>query len=330
MKHKQARKKKRIFLSWCGQKLTSFVRFGKVLFIFIFLLWLCISRSLCESEMIGVDPFLSSTQKNSNLANAASLLWYAYQSLPYPSNQVNWAGTYLIGSLSPAYLPFHRSQILSFLIGPQISYPAWFFPCLLVWKCHIDVRGLSAQARPHLYFCSSAFSVLVWICYDKILSEIYSFLFRLFFFDLAAPLCFSISMGSPRVSIWHENLIKFILYLKNLTFLIQPPCWHIPYLSLFIYLFRILYPLTHTPSRPHSRPLSRKTSLPINPPRPGRLWHRILIQTPSPGPRHARLSGTYCLRRRKSKRDCYPDLPDRSRRAGWTSEAGCGRHRRGL
>lgn len=29
---------------------------------------------------------------NSNLSNAASLLWHAYKSLSGPSNEVNWAG----------------------------------------------------------------------------------------------------------------------------------------------------------------------------------------------------------------------------------------------
>jgi len=32
----------------------------------------------------------------SNLANAASLLWHAYKSLPEPSSQVNWAGFYVL------------------------------------------------------------------------------------------------------------------------------------------------------------------------------------------------------------------------------------------
>ncbi|PTB69673.1 GAF domain-like protein [Trichoderma citrinoviride] len=32
----------------------------------------------------------------SNLSNAASLLWHAYKSLPAPSNQVNWAGFYVL------------------------------------------------------------------------------------------------------------------------------------------------------------------------------------------------------------------------------------------
>lgn len=29
-----------------------------------------------------------------NLANTASLLWHAYKSLPSPSKDVNWAGTF--------------------------------------------------------------------------------------------------------------------------------------------------------------------------------------------------------------------------------------------
>ncbi|GAB1313992.1 hypothetical protein MFIFM68171_04202 [Madurella fahalii] len=40
-----------------------------------------------------------------NLANAASLLWHAYKSLPSPSNQVNWAGFYTFDSLSPPSRP---------------------------------------------------------------------------------------------------------------------------------------------------------------------------------------------------------------------------------
>ncbi|KAK9445656.1 hypothetical protein VB005_00768 [Metarhizium brunneum] len=32
----------------------------------------------------------------SNLANAASLLWHAYRSLPSPSKEVNWAGFYVL------------------------------------------------------------------------------------------------------------------------------------------------------------------------------------------------------------------------------------------
>ncbi|KAL2264805.1 hypothetical protein VTJ83DRAFT_7315 [Remersonia thermophila] len=40
-----------------------------------------------------------------NLSNAAALLWHAYQSLPSPSNQVNWAGFYTFDPLSPANRP---------------------------------------------------------------------------------------------------------------------------------------------------------------------------------------------------------------------------------
>lgn len=36
------------------------------------------------------------TDRASNLANAASLLWHAYKSLPAPSNEVNWAGKHLV------------------------------------------------------------------------------------------------------------------------------------------------------------------------------------------------------------------------------------------
>ncbi|KAH6609657.1 GAF domain-like protein [Trichoderma cornu-damae] len=32
----------------------------------------------------------------SNLSNAASLLWHAFKSLPAPSNEVNWAGFYVL------------------------------------------------------------------------------------------------------------------------------------------------------------------------------------------------------------------------------------------
>lgn len=36
----------------------------------------------------------------SNLANTASLLWHAFHALPSPSNQVNWAGFYVLDPLS--------------------------------------------------------------------------------------------------------------------------------------------------------------------------------------------------------------------------------------
>ncbi|KAH6649906.1 GAF domain-like protein [Chaetomium tenue] len=44
-----------------------------------------------------------------NLSNVASLLWHAYQSLPSPSNEVNWTGFYTLDALSP---PSRRQLIL--------------------------------------------------------------------------------------------------------------------------------------------------------------------------------------------------------------------------
>lgn len=40
-----------------------------------------------------------------NLANAASLLWHAYKSLPGPSDQVNWAGFYVLDPKSSPAKP---------------------------------------------------------------------------------------------------------------------------------------------------------------------------------------------------------------------------------
>ncbi|RYP19186.1 hypothetical protein DL765_003501 [Monosporascus sp. GIB2] len=45
-----------------------------------------------------------------NLANAASLLWHAYKSLPSPSNYVNWAGFYTLD-------PKHASRP-QLILGP--------------------------------------------------------------------------------------------------------------------------------------------------------------------------------------------------------------------
>ncbi|XP_044721340.1 GAF domain-containing protein [Hirsutella rhossiliensis] len=48
-------------------------------------------------ERLSADTYLNaSTDGDSNLANAASLLWHAYKSLPPPSSQVNWAGFYVL------------------------------------------------------------------------------------------------------------------------------------------------------------------------------------------------------------------------------------------
>ena len=44
--------------------------------------------------MICIQIFIA--DQTSNLANAASLLWHAYKSLPSPSSEVNWAGFYVL------------------------------------------------------------------------------------------------------------------------------------------------------------------------------------------------------------------------------------------
>ncbi|KAH8893221.1 GAF domain-like protein [Thozetella sp. PMI_491] len=51
---------------------------------------------LMQAEGLFID------QRNwiCNTANAASLLWHAFKSLPSPSNRVNWAGFYTLDPLS--------------------------------------------------------------------------------------------------------------------------------------------------------------------------------------------------------------------------------------
>lgn len=51
---------------------------------------------------------------SSNLANASSLLWHAYKSLPSPSCHVNWAGFYTL----------NRSQCSALILGPFHGRPA--------------------------------------------------------------------------------------------------------------------------------------------------------------------------------------------------------------
>ncbi|AEO62437.1 uncharacterized protein THITE_2106590 [Thermothielavioides terrestris NRRL 8126] len=55
-----------------------------------------------QNESVVTNPLFSQV---CNLANAASLLWHAYKSLPSPSNQVNWAGFYTRDPLSPPSAP---------------------------------------------------------------------------------------------------------------------------------------------------------------------------------------------------------------------------------
>lgn len=60
-----------------------------------------------------------------NLANAASLLWHAYKSLPAPSKEVNWAGMYTLVAF-----PFHTIIVPNCpLLGTQFSrYDLVLFP----------------------------------------------------------------------------------------------------------------------------------------------------------------------------------------------------------
>jgi hypothetical protein len=58
------------------------------------------------------DRTLSHFSRASNLANAASLLWYAYKSLPAPSCEVNWAGKSLFFDLSS--FPLSSPHMLMF------------------------------------------------------------------------------------------------------------------------------------------------------------------------------------------------------------------------
>ncbi|KAM3433887.1 hypothetical protein MY4824_005751 [Beauveria thailandica] len=48
---------------------------------------------VCGEGRVDSSGFSSSI---SNLSNAAALLWHAYQSLPAPSNRVNWSGFYVL------------------------------------------------------------------------------------------------------------------------------------------------------------------------------------------------------------------------------------------
>lgn len=164
---------------------------------------------------------------------------------------------------------------------------------------------------PNLCFLSPGLDL--WLGQKNLSELILSFfLVRLAIsFDLAAPLPFSISMGVLGSQFGMRTLFMLSILKPHITSF-SPLVDKIQFLALFdlsfpcLFFFflkkksRILYPLTHTSLQPHSRPLSRKTSMPINPPRSGRLRNRFLIRTPSCGPRHARLSRTYCLRLRKS------------------------------
>ncbi|QUC23047.1 uncharacterized protein UV8b_07288 [Ustilaginoidea virens] len=57
-----------------------------------------VTKSDAYEQVLLQAEGLMTDQRNwvCNLANAASLLWHAYRSLPSPSNAVNWAGFYVV------------------------------------------------------------------------------------------------------------------------------------------------------------------------------------------------------------------------------------------
>lgn len=283
----------------------------------------------CCSELGWLGLLIPTFQKKfSNLANAASLLWYAYQSLPYPSNEVNWAGTYLMHFLFLSLLPLLNLRFLAFFIERWILFlPICACHCLILLDSFLvhfvsklgdsrpalsaqdrSFRTLSTSLNPRYHFfsifCLSCFlSPGLDFCCDRILTEIYPFIVR-----LASTLLHPCPSRSRWASSGQfDRRTLFMLSTLKARIPHSAPLLTIcnsrhfsTYHSLVFFKYRILHPLTRTPLQPHSRPLSRKTSMSINPPRPGRLRNRILIRTPFCDPRHARLSGTYCLRRRKS------------------------------
>ncbi|KAH8599101.1 GAF domain-like protein [Bisporella sp. PMI_857] len=56
------------------------------------------------SHDLPLNSSANSKCSRSNLANAASLLWHAYKSLPSPSSEVNWAGFYVLDPSKEAQL----------------------------------------------------------------------------------------------------------------------------------------------------------------------------------------------------------------------------------
>ncbi|OAQ82858.1 GAF domain-containingnucleotide-binding protein [Purpureocillium lilacinum] len=55
-----------------------------------------------EQVLLQTEGLCTGQQRSQvcNLANAASLLWHAYKSLPAPSKDVNWAGFYVLDKSS--------------------------------------------------------------------------------------------------------------------------------------------------------------------------------------------------------------------------------------
>ncbi|KAL5629779.1 hypothetical protein BROUX41_001385 [Berkeleyomyces rouxiae] len=60
----------------------------------------CRNWMLCLQWQFNAVPY-SLTCITSNLANASSMLWQAYQKAPYTRDGVNWAGFYVIDPVAP-------------------------------------------------------------------------------------------------------------------------------------------------------------------------------------------------------------------------------------
>merc|ERR1712070_1106180 len=73
-----------------------------------------VSKSQAYEQVLEQARALFDGQRNwiCNTANTASLLWHAYHALPTPSNQVNWAGFYILDPSVPskAKSPVRRSN----------------------------------------------------------------------------------------------------------------------------------------------------------------------------------------------------------------------------
>lgn len=155
------------------------------------------------------------------------MLWYAYQSLPYPSNQVNWAGTYLVRSLCilpPAYLPFYRKAnpslpvlglILLHVLPLSLAFKfdhlvvSTFFFSFLFFPPSFSPFPLSPRL-PFLFLPFCFLCLGSGPCCDRTLFRNLILSSSPIFFDFAAPLRFlDLDGASLGVSIWDENLVQF-------------------------------------------------------------------------------------------------------------------------
>ncbi|EZF30642.1 hypothetical protein H101_05727 [Trichophyton interdigitale H6] len=89
--------------------------------------WVRILKILLSSltdKLIEPEFLTTLTDKFSNTANVASLLWHAYASLPAPSSSVNWAGFYIREDKFPSSVPESSRSKTKLLLGPFQGKPA--------------------------------------------------------------------------------------------------------------------------------------------------------------------------------------------------------------